>query len=431
MALSGLEELVPQDEPITMRLIDRFSQAATSRCVFAFILLSIAVNCPAATIHVDAGRKIGEIRPIHGTNGGPVCYGGVVDLSKYHRTLGVPMTRIHDANWPARDVVDIHAVFPDFLADSRSPASYRFAPTDDYLKAILATGSQVMYRLGESIEHTPRKYYVHKPVDYDRWAAICLGVIRHYNEGWGDGFRHNLRYFEIWNEAEIGPAQWDGSAEDYYRLYAVAARAIKARFPKVMVGGPAAAGLGRLDGDRLTPCPYLRGFLEYCRKESLPLDFLSWHMYTSDPTAPVRGTIGLRRVLAEFGFKNAEIHLDEWNYLPNNDWGPMFSHNGRRLQKWFEDAGSARRGLRRLRALGSARRPAGHGLLLHRRHRCLGAVQPVRRAEKDVLRIPGLQNACRSSPATDGLRWKAGRNRSPCRPFPRWPRVDRGDQQLP
>jgi hypothetical protein len=249
------------------------------------------------------------------------------------------LTRIHDANWPARDVVDVHAIFPNFGADADSPGSYHFAPTDDYLKSILAVGSGVMYRLGESIEHTPRKHYVHKPPDFDHWAKICLGIIGHYNEGWAEGFHFNLCYFEIWNEAEIGAAQWDGNSEDYYRLYATAAKAIKTRYPTLMVGGPAAAGLGQLEGDRLTLAPHLRGFLEYCRKQSLPLDFLSWHMYAADPAAPVRGTAGLRRVLDEYGFQKTEIHLNEWNYLPNNDWGAVFGRDGAQMQKSFEDAG--------------------------------------------------------------------------------------------
>ena len=337
--------LILPERATAMRIFVSYSSARPrwACCAWAVGLLLFAASCPAATtVRIDASRKIGTVRPIHGINGGPICYGSIVDLSSYHRSLGIPSTRIHDANWPARDVVDIHAIFPDFLADPQLPANYRFAPTDDYLKSILATGSKVMFRLGESIEHTPRKYYVHKPADFDRWSSICLGIIRHYNEGWADGFHHDLRYFEIWNESEIGPPQWDATAADYYRLYAVAARKIKARFPKLMVGGPAAAGLGRLDGERLTPTPYLRGFLEYCRKESLPLDFLSWHMYTSDPTAPVRGTIGLRRMLDEYGFQKAEIHLDEWNYLPGDDWGPMLSRDGPRLQKWFEEAGNER-----------------------------------------------------------------------------------------
>ena len=308
----------------------------------ALVLPLVAVNCPAAEITVDAGRKIGVIKPIHGVNGGPICFGGLVDLSPYYRSLGIPLTRLHDTTWPSRDVVNIHAIFPDFLADPQLPASYRFTQTDDFVDAVLATGSKVMYRLGENIEHTPHKSYVHKPADFDRWAAICLGIIRHYNDGWAAGFHYDIRYFEIWNEADLGPLMWDGTSEDYYRLYAVTARAIKAAYPKLLVGGPAVVSLGKLDGDRLTPCPHLRGFLEYCRKESLPLDFVSWHMYTSDPTAPVRGAIGLRRVLDEYGFTKAEIHLDEWNYLPNDDWSPMHSHDGVRLQKWFEDAGGAR-----------------------------------------------------------------------------------------
>jgi hypothetical protein len=326
----------------------KFFHTSTTSSTFALILLLVALNCAAATIRVDADRKIGRfpygdtVRPIHGINGGPICFGGLVDLSPYHRTLGIPLTRLHDTTWPDRDVVNIHAVFPDFLADPESPASYRFGPTDDFIKAVLATGSKVVYRLGENIEHTPHKYYVHKPANFDRWAAICLGIIRHYNEGWAGGFHHDIRYFEMWNEADLGPLMWDGTSEDYYRLYAVTARAIKARYPKLKVGGPAVVALGKLDGDRLTPCPHLRGFLEYCRKESLPLDFVSWHMYTPDPTAPVRGAIGLRRVLDEYGFKHAESHLNEWNYLPNGDWSPMHANDGPRLQKWFEDAGGAR-----------------------------------------------------------------------------------------
>ena len=300
------------------------------------LLFSLA-RLPAAEIRVDAGQKTGAIRAIHGINGGPICYGGVVDLSAYHKTLGIPLTRIHDANWPAGNVVDVHAVFPNFSADADAPASYHFAPTDDYLKSILATGSGVMYRLGESIEWTPRKYYVHKPPDFNQWAKICLGIISHYNEGWADGFHLNLRYFEIWNEAEIGAPMWDGSSEDYYHLYATAAPAIKTRYPKLMVGGPAAANLGQLDGNRLTPAPHLRGFLETCRKQSLPLDFLSWHIYTADPTAPVRGTVGLRRVLDEYGFRKTEIHMNEWNYTPS-DMGAVWSHDGVRIQKFFEDA---------------------------------------------------------------------------------------------
>ena len=55
--------------------------------------------CFGVKIRVDAGRKIGAIRAIHGVNGGPICCGSLVDVSPYHQALGIPLTRIHDANW--------------------------------------------------------------------------------------------------------------------------------------------------------------------------------------------------------------------------------------------------------------------------------------------------------------------------------------------
>jgi len=298
-----------------------------------------AAPAPVATtqVHVDAGKKIGTIKALHGVNGGPICCGSLVNLSPYHKALGIPLTRIHDADWPAMDKVNIHAIFPTFKADTESPDSYRFASTDDYIKSILDTGAGVMYRLGESIEHTPRQYYVDKPADFDQWAKICVGIIKHYNEGWANGFKWNLKYFEIWNEADSGSAQmWHGSTEDYYKLYATTAKAIKTRWPNLMVGGPATGNYGRLEGDRVVLSDSTKGFLEYCRKESLPLDFFSWHIYEDNPEVAVKANIDLRRILDEYGFKKTEIHMNEWNYLPDKSFNPLISRDGAQLQKFCE-----------------------------------------------------------------------------------------------
>src|SRR5205085_9026480 len=116
------------------------------------------------------------------------------------RELHPPFARLHDCHWPNPDVVDIHAVFPDFDADAELPSSYDFRLTDEYIAATRATGAEIIYRLGESIEHTWIKRFVHPPGNFQKWASICRGVIRHYNEGWADGFYYGIRYWEIWNE---------------------------------------------------------------------------------------------------------------------------------------------------------------------------------------------------------------------------------------
>ena len=291
-------------------------------------------------LQVESSQVIGEIRPLHGVNLGPLCYRGMVDLSAYHRELGVPFTRLHDVVWLNAEAVDIHTIFPDFRDDPERAENYDFRQTDDYLQAIVNVGSQIVYRLGESIEHTPRKYRVHPPPDPEKWAAVCVGIIRHYNEGWAKGFRHLIRYWEIWNEPDVRPAMWTGTDEQYFRLYEVTAKAIKARFPEVKVGGPALGHSGGFAGDTFQPSAFLTNFLAQCRQRGAPLDFYSWHRYTRNPADFARWARAIRRVLDDTGFPRAESHLNEWNYLPNDDWRPMMKEGaGAPREKWFAEMG--------------------------------------------------------------------------------------------
>jgi hypothetical protein len=288
---------------------------------------------------IDGSRTISPIRPLHGVNCGPVTQGGTLDLSPSFRQIAPPLVRLHDCHWPNPDVVDVHVVFPDPRADPGRPESYDFARTDEYLRSILAVRSGIVFRLGESIEHEKVKRHVHPPADTARWADVCLGIIRHYNEGWAHGFRHNIKYWEIWNEPDNRPAMWTGTDEDYFRLYRTAAKAIKKRFPHIMVGGPGLGNTGQMKGDRLDPAPFLRRFLDHCRKDAAPLDFFSWHVYTNDPQELVRRARAVRHLLDEAGFRRTESHLNEWNYLPDNDWTPMLSSDARARQHWFEEIG--------------------------------------------------------------------------------------------
>ena len=294
-----------------------------------------------AVVRVDFAAPAGTIRPLHGVNNGPLCRGETVDLSEYWKQIDVPLARLHDCDWPGGNVADMHAVFPDAGADPASPASYRFGRTDDYVAAIVRCGSGVVYRLGESIEHSRRKHHVHPPADPARWAQACVGIIRHYNQGWAEGSRHNIRYWEIWNEPENRPAMWTGNDEDYFRLYEHAAGAIAAAFPDVKVGGPSAGHIGEVAGDRLKATPMLEGLLERCKAKNVPLHFFSWHTYCDDPFLYARKARAVRRWLDERGFKATEIHLNEWNYLPSNDWGGMLAKDPSVRGRWHQELGAA------------------------------------------------------------------------------------------
>ncbi|WP_276353744.1 GH39 family glycosyl hydrolase [Cohnella caldifontis] len=278
-------------------------------------------------IRLHPDQTIGTIKPIHGVNNGPVTYGSLVDVSDYYAAAAVPLVRLHDPNWPHPREVDIHIVFPDFDKDPADPASYDFSQTDEYLRTVVATGARVVYRLGESIEHTATKYFVHPPKDYEKWARICIGIIRHYNQGWANGFYYNIEYWEIWNEPDYSVRMWSGTHEQYYRLYETASLAIKRFDPSLKVGGPAVANPNS---------DFVPEFLEHCRSRQLPLDFFSWHTYTGDPLKIARNARHIRSLLDRYGYGKTESHLNEWNYM-TGDFATIWNKGNEFIRKQVFD----------------------------------------------------------------------------------------------
>jgi len=260
-------------------------------------------------LRVDFSREIGTVRPLHGINFGPLSLSGILDFSREYRKLGIPITRLHDCPYAIPGTVDIHNLFPLFHADHNDSANFVFPITDDYIQSIVDVGSEIVFRLGETIEHHKRgKYFIHPPADFHKWAEICLQVIRHYNEGWANGFRHGITYWEIWNEPWA--LCWTGTAEEFYRLYEITAKRIKSHAPDLKVGS---GGSGSWD-------EFLDGLVRHCRKSGTPLDFLVWHSYQHHPKENARLARCMRKRLDEAGFPEAEIHLNEWAHLPDNNW---------------------------------------------------------------------------------------------------------------
>ncbi len=262
-----------------------------------------------AVVTIDAAKRCGKIKPVHGVCNGPLSFGGLTDLSVHYKNAGFPFCRLHDTDYAHPISVDVPQIFPDFNADETDPKNYRFANTDQVIDKIYACGAEVIYRLGTSIEHTAQKVYTTVPVDADKWARVCVQIIRHYNEGWADGRHYGIRFWEIWNEADLNqPDMWQGTPEQYYHLYVTAAKAIKRAFPTVFVGGPALAGYGHAD--------FANGLLQAVKEADAPLDFFSWHLYCGEIAAFKRALDTVCGYLDCYGFGDALLVCDEWNYNP-------------------------------------------------------------------------------------------------------------------
>ena len=268
-----------------------------------------------ATIRIEAERTLGKIKPLHGTVNGPVVnHDGSCSTASGFREIGVPYVRLHDssffANYGGEHTVDISGIFPDFDKDPLDPESYDFEMTDGYIERTLAVGSRIFYRLGQRIEVKPKKYHVHPPKDFQKWATVCEHIIRHYNEGWNNGFHHGIEYFEIWNEPDNRPACWTGTTEQFDDFFETAAKRLKSEFPHLKIGGPAFAEWSVDNGE-------LCRFVKEMHRRGVPLDFLSWHTYSRKIDDYTRRASIVRQTLDEGGYPHAESILDEWNYLIN------------------------------------------------------------------------------------------------------------------
>ena len=279
------------------------------------------------TISVDFSKKLGQMKPMHAVNNGPV-YKFTADQRvsniDYFREAGIPYARTHDASFFAEyggeHTVDIIAIFPDFSKDENDPASYDFALTDEYMKVMDFAGIKPFYRLGNKIEHWSKKYGTLPPPDFKKWAVICEHIIRHYTEGWADGFHFDMKYWEIWNEPDLDGDNsthkrcWGGTKLQFFDLFEITAKHLKACFPHLMIGGPAICNPKGGWKDE---------FLTFCREHNVPLDFFYWHVYAKQPYRVLEYEREVRKALDDNGFKDTESILNEWNYVKGwtgDDW---------------------------------------------------------------------------------------------------------------
>ena len=276
-----------------------------------------------ATITVDPKQTVQKIKPMH-AGGQPPVNAQATDVYFHYLTeAGIPYSRLHDVGgaFGGGKFVDVPNIFRDFNADVEDPASYDFTFTDLLLEQLHKAGVEPYYRLGVTIENAAevKAYWVSCPSDVYKWASICEHIIRHYTQGWANGYHYNITYWEIWNEADNPPLMWTDTPEAFYNLYTVTAKHLKKTHPDIKVGGYGASTFYTVwdpekedDEVQQHRVNFFRGFFAYIREHDAPIDFFSWHSYGS-----TRVIIGedqwLGKELARLGYPGLETHLNEWD----------------------------------------------------------------------------------------------------------------------
>ena len=299
-------------------------------------------------LQFDFGKKRGKIKPMHAVGQPPLAIGANEIESymfRYLKEANIPYSRMHDVGGPygGNMFVDIPNLFRDFDADENDPESYDFIFTDKLFEALIEYGVEPYFRLGVTIEncHGFKAYRIFPPKDFHKWARICEHVVRHYNEGWANGYHFGIKYWEIWNEPDADfvveeSDMWRGTKEQFYDLYAITATHLKKCFgDSIKIGGYGCRGLylGFMRYHEKYSKPhelrsweirehyhveFFKGFLERIKKDNIPFDFFSHHSYL-----PVNLTEQVQKyceeLFAEAGIDDIEIHINEWNTVKGSE----------------------------------------------------------------------------------------------------------------
>ena len=313
----------------------------TSIAILSSFSLLAATTAPAeGKTTVDLTAATGIVKPVNGI-GQPPMIGMPVSPSMFHylKEAGIPYSRLHDVGgaYGQMRYVDIPNLFRDFDADENDPKNYDFGYTDALVKGLERHGVEPFFRLGVTIENYPRvgRYRINPPKDFAKWARICEHVIRHYTEGWANGCRMKIAYWEIWNEPDNYEkpeenCMWNAPFSEYIRFYGVVAPYLKAKFPHLKIGGYAScgfyagAGAGSVRAAHSDPrsehfLTCAKDFLAAVRDGGWPLDFFSYHSYSS-PKEALRQVAYADELLNSYGFPQ------ERTERVYNEWLPYASH---------------------------------------------------------------------------------------------------------
>ena len=139
--------------------------------------------------------------------------------------------------------------------------------------------------------------------------------------------KYNI-WYEVWNAPDIGDFFLGGRSE-YFNLYRIVGEAVKELHQETKIniplGGPSVSAWFRNiePNNILTPeRSLIYELIKYCYSYRLPLDFISWHAYSSDPAEEKQDTIYnkpfvelIREWLTYFKFNsNIPLLVDEWSF---------------------------------------------------------------------------------------------------------------------
>jgi xylan 1,4-beta-xylosidase len=159
--------------------------------------------------------------------------------------------------------------------------------------------------------------WAYPPKDYRKWSELVFQFVRHLRARYGDAELKDWLW-EVWNEPDIG--YWQGTPEEFFKLYDYSVDAVLRAWPDARIGGPDSTGPASPHA-----AEFLRSFLEHCARQrnyvsgkpGSRLDFISFHPKGAPTWQGDHVQMGIARHLAaiEQGFKIV-ASFPEWHGNP-------------------------------------------------------------------------------------------------------------------
>lgn len=224
------------------------------------------------------------------------------------------------------DDMNIYHEYED--ADGNVKVEYNFTYLDRVFDDYLSLGIRPFLELGfmpYKLASGENYVFVWKgnttpPKDYALWCDMIKATLKHLIERYGE--EEVLSWpIEVWNEPNLWGFWYKADMEEYFKLYTHSANAVKEVDQRFKVGGPAICG----GADE----KWMRGFLEFCRKEKPPVDFITRHHYCIatpkhdghygypglfDPEYSLGTLRDVKKIIAEYPeFSSLPFYITEFN----------------------------------------------------------------------------------------------------------------------
>ncbi|WP_339628636.1 beta-xylosidase [uncultured Maribacter sp.] len=257
----------------------------------------------STTIQIDASEKMGPLNPIWSWWGydepnytymkdGEKLLSEISELSAvpvFVRTHSLLVTGegTHGLKWGSTNA---------YTEDINGNPIYDWTIVDKIFDTYIERGMKPMAQIGfmpEALSSKPVPYrhywkpgaayediytgWAYPPNDYEKWAELVYQWVMHSVERYGKEEVESW-YWELWNEPNIG--YWQGTTEEYIKLYDYSVDAVKRALPTALVGGPEVTGPAWDKSEE-----FLRAFLDHIKsgknyatgQKGSPLDFITFH----------------------------------------------------------------------------------------------------------------------------------------------------------